>query len=455
MDDLYSVGSSVPDRPPQPTGPPKTAALAGTSTPAREVTAVVSPPPARLPGAIQPGAIAKSSAGGSPVPARVLQEKVPASSDPNEATRQTIVKMCEYIRAGKDDDLVKWWAECGVTRYGMGNRDPQALCWAMYWLVKHAIAFARDEPRLFQVGEPDGLDMLIAPAVLIRMSQPKEDCDGFTMLICALLAYLGVNCVIVTVAADPSDPSRWSHVFPMAVMPSGNTCPLDASHGNHPGWMVPREHIFRWQAWSLAGEPVNTPMPSKHRQGLHGYMPRGRRMRTTRGMGQGCLDENGNPVDCSTLAGDYGGSPAPVVTTPIMTGSQPCINQYGEIISCGSSLPGSMLLASSPPPCYDQNGNSIVCGSAAPGSTINSATGVSISTPAGSSPSTIASIINSAINGAAKDAQLALLPAGSYISPSGAVSVGGALASLGSLGSLLPILLIGLVVVMVVSHEEG
>lgn len=439
------------------------AGLAGTSMPAKEVTAVVSPPPARLPGAIQPGAIAKSSAGGSPVPARVLQEKVPASSDPNEATRQTIVKMCEYIRAGKDDDLVKWWAECGVTRYGMGNRDPQALCWAMYWLVKHAIAFARDEPRLFQVGEPDGLDMLIAPAVLIRMSQPKEDCDGFTMLICALLAYLGVNCVIVTVAADPSDPSRWSHVFPMAVMPSGNTCPLDASHGNHPGWMVPREHIFRWQAWNLAGEPVNTPMPSKHRQGLHGYMPRGRRMRTTRGMGQGCLDENGNPVDCSTLAGDYGGSPAPVVTTPIVSTPLPCSNPLSDPLTCtGATVPLSPTPSSSAISaaiaggyCLDTNGNPIVCGGLPAGSTGLAPGSVSLSVPSGASPSTIGSIINNAINAAAKDAQLALLPAGSYVSPSGAVTIGGALASLGSLGSLLPILLIGLVVVMVVSHEEG
>src|SRR5271155_433786 len=284
MDDLYSVGpSSVPDRPPQPTGPPKPAMAMPA---AKAVTpVVVQPPAARL-----PAPVARS--GGAA--ARVVKETVPASADPNIATRQTVEKMCEYIRAGALDELVQWWAEGGVTRYGMGSRDPQALCWAMYWLVKHAIQFARDEPRLFQVGEGDALDMLIAPAVLVRMAQPKEDCDGFTMLLCALLQCVGVKAVIVTVAADPSDPSRWSHVFPMAVMPSGATCALDASHGTMPGWMVPREHIYRWQAWDLNAQPVDVPMPSKHRPGLHGYVPRGRRM-PRRGMGQ-CYDDDGDSI---------------------------------------------------------------------------------------------------------------------------------------------------------------
>jgi hypothetical protein len=426
MDDLYSVGSSVPDRPPQPTGPPKTAVPAA-STAAPEVTAA-NPAP-RLPGKVEPGALARSGAGsGSIASSRaVVQEKVPAAADPNEATRQTVELMCKYIREGAADDLVKWWAECGVTRYGQGNRDPQAMCWAMYWLVKHAILFARDEPRLFSVGEPDGLDMLIAPALLVRMSQPKEDCDGFTMLLCALLSYLGVRSVIVTVAADPSDPTRWSHVFPMAVMPSGSVVALDASHGHMPGWMVPREHIFRWQAWDLNGAPIDVPIPSKHRAGLHGYVPRGRRM-PRRGMGQ-CYDDDGDSIPCGT----DGSTPTPV-STPIpggtMTGALPCYDVNGNVTSCGPMPGGSTGLPVG-------GGGDVLTGNAG-------------GTPAPTGTNW-ASVISSIVGAGARDAQLALSPAGSYINSAGQV-----VTPFAGLSNILPYLLIagvGLLILSVAGHE--
>jgi hypothetical protein len=419
MDDLYSVGSSVPDRPPQPVSPTSTPAAA----PPKEVPAVVSPAPARLPGELAPAAIAKSGAAGSRA---VVQEKVPAADDPNVATRQTVELMCRYIREGAADELVRWWAECGLARYGQGNRDPQAVCWAMYWLVKHAILFARDEPRLFSVGEPDGLDMLIAPALLVRMSQPKEDCDGFTMLLCALLSCLGVKSVIVTIAADPSDPTRWSHVFPMAVMPSGATVPLDASHGNMPGWMVPREHIFRWQAWDLNAMPIEVAIPSKHRAGLHGYVPRGRRF-PRRGMGQ-CYDDEGNGIPCDTGSGD-GSTPAPIIQ-PVMTGALPCYDVTGAVTSCGPMPGGSTGLPVG-------GGGDVLTGNAG-------------GTPA-TTGSNWASAISSIVQAGARDAQLALSPAGSYINSAGQV-----VTPFAGVSNILPFLLIGLgifVVVSMVGHE--
>jgi hypothetical protein len=406
-DDLYSVGSSVPDRPPQPVTPIKPAVAAG---PVKEVAAVVvQPPAARLP--------VKS---GAAVP-RVVQEKVPASDDPNEATRQTVEKMCEYIKAGAVDDLVKWWAECGVTRYGQGSRDPQALCWAMYWLVKHAIQFARDEPRLFQVGEGNALDMLIAPAVLVRMSQPKEDCDGFTMLLCALLQCVGVRTVIVTVAADASDPSRWSHVFPMAVMPSGSTWPLDASHGMMPGWMVPREHIYRWQAWDLDGKAIDVGMPPKNRPGLHGYVARGRRM-PRRGMGQ-CYDDDGDSIPCGTDSG----SPAPVVSPIVATGALPCYDITGAVTSCGPMPGGSTGLPVG-------GGGDVL-------------TGLPTTSGSATTPANWASVISAAVTGAARDAQLALSPAGSYIGANGQIISPGSIASF---AQYLPILGIGLLALLLI-----
>lgn len=232
----------------------------------------------------------------------IIKEKIPAASDTDTSTKQTIQKMCEYIDAGVTDDACRWWAAQAVQRYAAGSKDPAHMCWGVWWLVKHAVKFAKDEPRLFAVGEPEALDLLIAPAVLVREKAPKEDCDGFTMLVCCLLKILGVQSVIVTVAADPDDPGRWSHVFPMALVNGG--LPLDASHGKFPGWMVPRQHIFRWQAWDLSGNPVQAFPPAMNT--LHGYVRPGKRMRRGR-RGVGDDAPGGIPLFSDTV-GDSGGS---------------------------------------------------------------------------------------------------------------------------------------------------
>ena len=440
-DDLYSVGSSVPDRPPAApsaaaAGDRSIAIAPASGSPGLGAVTAVLPAPAKLPGVIGPNAGAPDRAA-API---VVQEKVASSDDPNEATRQTVQKMCEYIRTGAADDLVKWWAECGVSRYGLGNREPRAMCWAMFWLVKHAVLFARDEPRLFQVGESGALDMLIAPSVLVRMTQPKEDCDGFTMLICALLAVVGVRTCIVTVAADPADPSRWSHVFPIALLETGSNCPLDCSHGAFPGWMVPREHIFRWQAWDLEGNPIHVAIPAKG-AGLHGYVRPGRRMRRV-GMGQVCCgyDDDGDCISCDTASVPLGtseGDITGILPTPPVSGGG-CIDQSsGASVACGSYAAGSIIPS-------------------APAATST----VSFPASSSTSPSQIGTVISNAIASAAKVAQLAVLPAGSYITTNpttGAQTIvtGGSsaasLLSASSLSGLLPIAAIGLVLLLVVS----
>jgi len=242
----------------------------------------------------------------SPGAPHLIKEKVPAAADTDNSTKQTIAKMCEYRRAAANDPIVKRWAHNAHQVYGQNCPDSRAKAWGAYWQVKHGVKFASDEPRLFQVGEPAALDLLIAPAVLVRQPNPEGDCDDFTMLIQALLDQMGIESYTVTIAADPSDPERWSHVFCVCKLPDGTLCSMDASHGNYPGWMVPREHIFRWQGWDSAGNPVNLPIPEK--QGLHGYIPTRRR----HGMrGLGICDYEGDPT-CSVDTTGGGTSSIPI-----------------------------------------------------------------------------------------------------------------------------------------------
>jgi hypothetical protein len=343
----------------------------------------------------------------APASTPIVKEKTPAAADTNTATEQTVSKMCDYIAQSVADPVVKLWASRAFA-FGQGRRDPMAMCWGTYWLVKHAIKFARDEPRLFRLGEGDALDMLIAPAVLVRMAMPQEDCDGFTMLICALLENLGVPWCIVTVAADRNDPDRWSHVFPMALFPDGSNIAMDASHGRFPGWMVPKADIFRWQAWDKNGAPIDV-RPNRA-PALHGYIPRGRPMRMRRGMGQ----------DDTTPISFFGGDPI----------AMPPVNP----------VPIDMPTPASPSPIdYLPGGGAITPTPTTPSSTFN-----------------LTSFFSNLVNQAAGVAKVAELPAGSYITTNpltGAqtISTGGVPGISSSLGSLLPILLIagvGLVVVM-------
>ncbi len=210
----------------------------------------------------------------SPVPQfpPIVLDRTHAATDTDTATRQTIAKMCELIRDSATDPEVQRIALHIKKRFACDSSDPAELAWGVFWWMKHSIKFRTDEATMFRLGQSNEQDLLISPAVLVRMKDPSEDCDGFTMLAAALLTVLQVPVVIATIAADMDDPSRWSHVFLCAIV-NGRVLPLDTSHGSAPGWMVPRSRIHRWQTWTLDGQQADVPIPTFH--GLHGYVRRG------------------------------------------------------------------------------------------------------------------------------------------------------------------------------------
>jgi hypothetical protein len=206
----------------------------------------------------------------------IALERYAAADDTDSVTSQTVALMCRYINEAADTDpAIQRAAQWAANHYAQGSSDPKMLAWAAFWFVKHNVKFVVDEGTEAMLGMAVKLhapgdwqqDTLIHPSVLIRMQHPQEDCDGFTMLLCAILRALGVPYAIVTVAVDGQDPQRWSHVFGMALTPA--PLPLDASHGSGPGWMVPAARTFRWQCWSCDGQPVNIPRPRSH--ALHGW----------------------------------------------------------------------------------------------------------------------------------------------------------------------------------------
>jgi hypothetical protein len=247
----------------------------------------------------------------------VAVDRRPAPDGTDAATLETVRMMCEYIDQGIADPQVQACADYAFRRFGAGVDTPAAKCWAVFWWVKHCITFRNDEATMFRVGDRNQQDLLIAPPVLTRMKDPAEDCDGFTMLACSMLRILGVEVVIATVAASPDDPTRWSHVFPCAILPGDQVLPLDCSHGPAPGWMVPPEHTFRFQAYTLDAKPADV-APMKFR-GLHNYSPAGWGSPRSRRRGMGdysCPDgmylsaNAGTCIPDGTIANTGGAAPA-------------------------------------------------------------------------------------------------------------------------------------------------
>ncbi len=198
----------------------------------------------------------------------IALERIPTDDNTDELTRTTVQKMCAFIKDSATDPIVQGCAAYAKKHFAQGSSDPAMLAWGVFWYVKHCVKFRSDEGTMMQVGER-GLDLLTAPAVLVRMQNPSEDCDGFTMLSAAMLTILGVPVYVTTVATDLDDPRRWSHVFLCANV-NGRIIPLDTSHGKAPGWMVPRNRINRFQTWTLDGRPADVKIPNY--RGLHGYI---------------------------------------------------------------------------------------------------------------------------------------------------------------------------------------
>jgi len=177
------------------------------------------------------------------------------SDDPDEQVAQTIALMRGYVREDwNQGPVIKDAGE--VLAYSLGH-DPVD---AVYWYVRRRLLFTRDET----IAQPfsfaaDVVEALIRPVDMAVLPEGSKigDCDDYVMYAAALLKALGVESRFVTVAADPRDPGRYSHVY-LAVYHQGGRIPFDASHGDYPGWETGSPYGKR-REWNIFG-PELAPM---------------------------------------------------------------------------------------------------------------------------------------------------------------------------------------------------
>jgi transglutaminase-like putative cysteine protease len=177
--------------------------------------------------------------------------------DPDQQVADTINLMAKYVREDARAPVVVEAAQEAAP-----SDDPDDVVEGIFYYVRDLIRFQHDEltaaplsSQLAKVGLADipVVEVLIRPRDLLTWRRdtgkgPVGDCDDYAMLTAALLRARGVEASFVTVAADPSHPQQFSHVYVAAYPPSGRIA-LDTSHGKHPGWEA--ERVGRREEWPV------------------------------------------------------------------------------------------------------------------------------------------------------------------------------------------------------------
>lgn len=169
-------------------------------------------------------------------------------TDNDRSTRETISQMIYVSRVCSQSPVINN-VVAGLVKQLPRNAGKTDLVRKIFWFVKNHIVFREDESILAnELGYGDPVqELLISPVSLLSMPQPQGDCDDFSMLVASLCLASRVHCWFVTIAVDEQQPDRWSHVYCM-VETDGVMYPIDASHGNCPGWQTDRQ-IFKRGEW--------------------------------------------------------------------------------------------------------------------------------------------------------------------------------------------------------------
>ena len=202
--------------------------------------------------------------------------------DTEHSTVQTVGSMGEHIRRSMADPLVQQTALGAIAGQGGAQSEAEA-CAAVWAWCKQNITFVNDEVQLKKLlNLDDELELLISPSVMLRpemleaargYKRMEGDCDCFVMTLAALIASLGITPLIKTYKCDRQEPWRWSHVCAAALLSDGQILPLDASHGDYPGWEVPAHDVHESQLWDISGRKVGPAMKQQRRSsGLNGYV---------------------------------------------------------------------------------------------------------------------------------------------------------------------------------------
>ena len=164
------------------------------------------------------------------------------------STRDTVQQMIAIARISSHSPQVASVVD-SLLRSLPKNPATLDLVRAIFWWIKNHISFVEDEEILGQqLGYKDvNQELLIPPDTLLSMPTPMGDCDDFAMLAASFMLACSVPVWFVTVAVDPEQPGRFSHIY-CKVMVDNSPIAFDASHGAMLGWET-KQNVFRRMEW--------------------------------------------------------------------------------------------------------------------------------------------------------------------------------------------------------------
>lgn len=186
------------------------------------------------------------------LPAGLRWEATVTGDDPDQQVADALSIMCRYVREDAHSPEVLAEAQRIIPR----GADPIQ---AIFEHVRRWIGFRHDAElaeawQIPRAGDLPVVELLIRPRDMVTFaadtgSSPQGDCDDYAMLTAALLNSQGIRANFVTVAADPSQPNQFSHVY-VAAYPAGQgRIALDTSHGEYAGWET--GNVTRLEEWPI------------------------------------------------------------------------------------------------------------------------------------------------------------------------------------------------------------
>jgi transglutaminase-like putative cysteine protease len=162
----------------------------------------------------------------------------------DEGVARTIRLIRDLMDAAVADPQVNEAAINILRNASVQNFDREAKLRALYEFVSW--------PNFLYVEDPVGpfgpKETVRTVRTLLRVR--AGDCDDYTLLLASLAGTVGIATRAVTVAADPSAPNDFSHIYPEAELSPGNWVAMDAAR---PGaqYGLPAQRYFRKRVWSL------------------------------------------------------------------------------------------------------------------------------------------------------------------------------------------------------------
>jgi len=155
--------------------------------------------------------------------------------------------MAQLAKLAAHDPAFVMWVRGQVS--DLKSKDYKGEAQRIFDIVKKYVRYVRD---------PNGLEFLQDPRSVI-FRDGSADCDEHACTIAAMALAIGHHAAFRTVAADPTRPEEWSHVYAMIGVEDVNQpdgvawwAADSTQRASYLGWNPPADRISNMKDWVVS-----------------------------------------------------------------------------------------------------------------------------------------------------------------------------------------------------------